>query len=58
MLQHGRASEELFHLIRGDGIELAPIYDVMGAKVWPGITENLALDVDDKRRGEYIKGWH
>jgi len=45
-------------LIRGDGVELSPIYDVMCAKVWDGITENLALDVDDKRRGEYIEGRH
>ncbi|MBK4216910.1 type II toxin-antitoxin system HipA family toxin [Paracoccus caeni] len=45
-------------LIRGDGVELAPVYDVICAKVWPGITENLALDVDDKRRGEYIEGRH
>lgn len=45
-------------LVRGDGVELAPIYDVMCAKVWPGITENLALDVDDKRRGDYIEGRH
>lgn len=43
-------------LIRGDDIELAPIYDVVCARVWAGITENLALDVDDKRRGEYIEG--
>jgi serine/threonine-protein kinase HipA len=45
-------------LIRGDGVELSPIYDVMCAKVWDGITENLALDVDDKRRGEHIEGRH
>lgn len=45
-------------LIRGDGVDLAPIYDVMCATVWPGITENLALDVDDKRRGAYVEGRH
>ncbi|MBW7861526.1 MAG: type II toxin-antitoxin system HipA family toxin [Rhodocyclaceae bacterium] len=45
-------------LIRGDGIELAPIYDVMCARVWAGITENLALNVADKRRGDYIEGHH
>lgn len=45
-------------LIRGDGVTLAPIYDVLCAKIWPGITENLALDVADKRRGDYIEGRH
>lgn len=45
-------------LLRGDGVELAPVYDVMCAKVWAGITENLALDVADKRRGDYIEGHH
>ena len=45
-------------LILGDGVELSPIYDVMCAKVWGGISENLALDVDDKRRGEHIEGRH
>jgi serine/threonine-protein kinase HipA len=39
-------------------VELSPIYDVMCAKAWDGITENLALDVDDKRRGEHIEGRH
>lgn len=45
-------------LISGNGVELAPIYDVLCAKVWVGVTENLALDVADKRRGEYIEGRH
>ncbi|MFK4822797.1 type II toxin-antitoxin system HipA family toxin [Ochrobactrum quorumnocens] len=45
-------------LIEGDRVKLAPIYDVMCAKVWDGITENLALDVADKRRGDYLAGRH
>ncbi|WAC47228.1 type II toxin-antitoxin system HipA family toxin [Asticcacaulis sp. SL142] len=45
-------------LIRAEGVELAPIYDVMCAKVFDGITENLALDVGGKRRGDYIEGHH
>ncbi|MDN5569273.1 MAG: HipA domain-containing protein, partial [Paracoccus sp. (in: a-proteobacteria)] len=45
-------------LLRSDGVQLAPIYDVMCASIWPGITENLALDVADKRRGGYIEGRH
>lgn len=45
-------------LITGGGIELAPIYDVMCAAVWDGITKNLALDVADKRVGDYIERRH
>lgn len=45
-------------LIQADQVVLAPIYDVMCAKIWDGITENLALDVADKRRGDHIAGRH
>ncbi len=45
-------------LIDAGGAELAPIYDVMCAKIWPNITLNLALDVADKRNGDHIEGRH
>lgn len=44
--------------ITGTGVELTPIYDVMCAKAWGGITENLALDVAGKRNGDHIEGRH
>lgn len=45
-------------LISADGVELAPLYDVMCAKAWDGITRNLALDVAGKRDGDHIEGRH
>ena len=42
----------------GDGPKLAPLYDVMCADVWDGLTRNLALDVGGKRDGRYIEGRH
>lgn len=45
-------------LIAGDGLELTPIYDVMCAAVWDGITKNLALDIGGKRDGSYLERRH
>lgn len=45
-------------MIGPDAVALAPLYDVLCAQVWDGITENLALDVADKRRGNQIAGRH
>jgi serine/threonine-protein kinase HipA len=45
-------------LISAAGVELAPIYDVMCAKAWDGITSNLALDIAHKRNGDHIEGRH
>lgn len=45
-------------ILSAEGVRLAPLYDVMCAGVWPGITRNLALDVGGKRVAEYIEGRH
>lgn len=45
-------------LIAGDGLELTPIYDVMCAVVWDGITKNFALDIGGKREGNYLERRH
>lgn len=45
-------------LIAGDGIELTPIYDVVCAAVWDGITRNFALDIGGIRDGDYLERRH
>ena len=45
-------------MISGKGFSLAPVYDVMCAAAWDGITKNLAQKIADKNRGEYLKRRH
>ncbi len=44
--------------ITGKGFKLAPLYDVMCADVWEGVTKNLAQKVAEKSRGEHLKHRH
>jgi serine/threonine-protein kinase HipA len=43
-------------MIRGNGLSLAPIYDVMCGEVWENVTKNLAQAIADKRRGDCLTG--
>jgi serine/threonine-protein kinase HipA len=43
-------------LIRGNGVSLAPIYDVMCGEVWDNVTKNLAQTIAGKKRGDCLKG--
>ncbi len=45
-------------MISGRGFTLAPIYDVMCAAAWEGVTKNLAQKIADKNRGEHLKRRH
>jgi serine/threonine-protein kinase HipA len=45
-------------MIRGNGVSLAPIYDVMCGEVWENVTKNLAQKIAGKSRGDYLKGRH
>jgi len=45
-------------MISGKGFSLAPVYDVMCAAAWEGITKNLAQKIADNNRGEYLKRRH
>jgi serine/threonine-protein kinase HipA len=45
-------------MISGKGFSLAPLYDVMCAAVWEGVTRNLAQTVAGKNRGEHLKRRH
>jgi serine/threonine-protein kinase HipA len=45
-------------LITGKGFKLAPIYDVMCAAIWDGVTKNLAQKIGGKNRGEHLKHRH
>jgi serine/threonine-protein kinase HipA len=45
-------------MISGKGFTLAPIYDVMCATVFDGVTRNLAQKVGGKNRGEHLKRRH
>jgi serine/threonine-protein kinase HipA len=45
-------------MIRGNGVSLAPMYDVMCAEVWESITKNLAQKIAGESRGDYLKGRH
>ena len=43
-------------IIRGNGVSLAPMYDVMCGEVWENISKNLAHKIAGKNRGDYLKG--
>ncbi len=45
-------------MIRGNGVSLAPMYDVMCGEVWENVTKNLAQTIAGKRRGDDLKGGH
>ena len=45
-------------MIRGNGVSLAPMYDVMCGEVWENVTKNLAQKIAGKSRGDYLKGRH
>ena len=45
-------------MISGKGFSLAPLYDVMCAAAWDGITRNLAQKIAGKNRGEHLKRRH
>ena len=45
-------------MIAADGIRPAPIYDVMCAKLWSGVTQKQAMSLATKRHGDYFKGRH
>lgn len=45
-------------MITARGITLAPIYDVMCAAAWDGVTRNLAQKIGGKSRGEHLKRRH
>ena len=45
-------------MISGKGFTLAPIYDVMCADAWDGVTRNLAQKIAGKNRGEHLKRRH
>ena len=43
-------------IIRGNGVSLAPMYDVMCGEVWENVSKNLAHKIAGKNRGDYLKG--
>lgn len=45
-------------MISARGASLAPIYDVMCAAAWDGVTRNLAQKIAGKNRGEHLKRRH
>lgn len=45
-------------MVTASGATLAPIYDVMCAKVWPAITSKQAMSLATKWDGDYYKGRH
>lgn len=45
-------------MVSGKGFSLAPIYDVMCAEVFDGVTRNLAQKIAGKSRGEHLKRRH
>jgi serine/threonine-protein kinase HipA len=45
-------------MISGQGFKLAPMYDVMCAAAWDGITKNLAMKIADKSNGKHLKRRH
>jgi serine/threonine-protein kinase HipA len=45
-------------MINGRGFTLAPIYDVMCADAWSGVTRNLAQTIAGKNRGDHLKRRH
>ena len=45
-------------MLTARGAELAPVYDVMCAAVWDGVTRNLSQKIAGKNRGEHLKRRH
>jgi serine/threonine-protein kinase HipA len=45
-------------IISSRGPTIAPLYDVLCAKIWDGITSNLAQAIDGQNRGDHIKRRH
>lgn len=45
-------------MITGRGFSMAPMYDVLCAAAWDGITRNLAQKIAGKNRGEHLKRRH
>lgn len=45
-------------MISGRGFDMTPLYDVMCAEAWDGITRNLAQTIAGKNRGEHLKRRH
>jgi serine/threonine-protein kinase HipA len=43
-------------MIRGNGLSLAPMYDIMCGEVWETVTKNLAQKIAGKRRGDQLNG--
>jgi len=43
-------------MIRGNGVSLAPMYDVMCGDVWENVTKNLAQKIAGKSRGDQLNG--
>src|SRR5580704_10550900 len=42
-------------IIRGNGVSLAPMYDVMCGEVWENVSKKLAHKIAGKNRGEHLK---
>lgn len=45
-------------LFVGSTVTLAPLYDLMCADCWDGVTKNMAQTIADKDRGGYLYGRH
>jgi serine/threonine-protein kinase HipA len=45
-------------MITANGFSLAPLYDVMCAAAWDGVTRNLAQKIGGKNRGGHLKRRH
>jgi serine/threonine-protein kinase HipA len=45
-------------MIRGNGLSLAPIYDVMCGEVWENVTKDFVQKIGGSNRGEHLKGEH
>ena len=41
-------------MIRGNGVSLAPAYDVMCGAVWENVTKDLVHKIGDRDRGEQL----
>ena len=45
-------------MIGGNGVSLAPIYDVMCGEVWANVTKNLVHKIGNSNRGEQLQPKH
>lgn len=45
-------------MLRGNGVSLAPLYDLMCGDAWPEVTENLPQDIGGKRRARHVHQRH